>query len=347
LTSGAAGAAFGLLAPWKRLEMKCAIALLLSLGISTTALAKPRDVVLTTDCGTEIDDQWAIVYLFLSPQIHVKGIVSTHAPNIPNAEFSADCVRDVLHRMRVASPPPVFAGSNVPLHARTPLPNEGADFIVSASRSYSEKDRLLILTTGATTDVASALLEDPTLPERVEILTMGFNSWPQGTDPWNIKNDPLAYKVILDSDAPITIGSGDVCRAHLKLDAKEVQEMFGQRGAIGKWFVERFQDFVTKNRDLVAQVVGPQQWVIWDIVVVADTLGYTRFKSYPRPDLNTADLTFSVVKTDKTLNWITEIDERSVWADFLKKIDQHNDRAGAGIPGARKLSPLYKGASLP
>ena len=88
--------------------------------------------------------------------------------------------------------------------------------IVSASRSYSEKDRLLILTTGSTTDVASALLEDPTLPERVEILTMGFNSWPQGTDPWNIKNDPLAYKVILDSDAPITIGSGDdemrVCR---------------------------------------------------------------------------------------------------------------------------------------
>jgi inosine-uridine nucleoside N-ribohydrolase len=99
----------------------------------------------------------------------------------------------------------------------TPLRSEGADFIVSASRSYSEKDRLLNLTTGATTDVASALLGDPALPERVEILTMSFDSWPEGIDPWNIKNDPLAYKVILDSDAPITIGSGDVCRAHLKL----------------------------------------------------------------------------------------------------------------------------------
>src|SRR5215469_3701146 len=208
ILTSAAVAAFGLLAPWKRLEMKCAIALLLSLGISATALAKPLDVILTTDCGTEIDDQWAIVYLFLSPQIHVKGIVSTHAPNIPNAEFSADCVRDVLHRLQVASPPPVFAGSNVPLHARTPLRNEGADFIVSASRSYSEKDRLLILTTGATTDVASALLEDPTLPERVEILTMGFNSWPQGTDPWNIKNDPLASALwILLSDCHKTLAS--------------------------------------------------------------------------------------------------------------------------------------------
>jgi len=115
-----------------------------------------------------------------------------------------------------------------------------------------------------------------------------------------------------------------VCRAHLKLDLKGVQEMFGQRGAIGKWIVELFQDFITKNRDLVAQVVGPQQWVIWDIVVVADTLGYTRFKSYPRPDLNTADLTFSVVKTGKTVKWITEIDEKSVWADFPEMFARRN-----------------------
>src|SRR3974377_2154675 len=106
--------------------------------------------------------------------------------------------------------------------------------------------------------------------------------------------------------------------------------MFGQRGAIGKWMVELFQDFITKNPDLVAQVVGRQQWVIWDIVVVADTLGYTRSKSYPRPDLNTADLTFSVVKTDKTVNWITEIDEKSVWADFLKKINKENNSRTTG-----------------
>jgi inosine-uridine nucleoside N-ribohydrolase len=307
------------------MKIKCAVAILLFLGISGVALAKPRDIILTTDCGTEIDDQWAIVYLFLNPDLHVKGIVSTHAPNIPNSEFSADCVRDVLHRLQIASQPPVFPGSDVPLHARTPLRNAGVDFIVSTSRKYSEKDRLLILTIGATTDVGSAFLEDPTLPKRVEILTMGFNSWPQGTDPWNIKNDPLAYKVILESDAPITIGSANVCRAHLKLSAKMVQEMFGQRGVIGEWMVELFQNWITKNPDLVAREAGPQQWVIWDVVVVADMLGYARFKTYPRPDISTKDLTFSFANTDKTVNWITEIDKKSMWADFLKKIDHHNE----------------------
>jgi len=297
---------------------------LLFLGISTPGLAKPRDVILTTDCGTEIDDQWATVYLFLNPQFHVLGVVSTHAPNIPSSEFSANCVRDVFRRLNVTSAPPVFAGSDEPLKVRAPLRNSGVDFIISTSRKHSRQNRLVVLTIGATTDVGSAFLEDPTLSERVEVLTMGFNSWPLGTDPWNIKNDPLAYKVILESNAPITIGSGDVCRAHLKLSLNTVQEMFGARGGIGTWMVDLFQDWITKNADFVARDVGPQQWVIWDVIVVADLLGYARSTTYPRPELNTADLHFSFPKTDKTVNWITDVDDKPMWADFLKKIDQHN-----------------------
>ena len=39
-------------------------------------------VVLSTDVGNEIDDQWAIVYLLLTPRFDVKGIMSAHAPSI-------------------------------------------------------------------------------------------------------------------------------------------------------------------------------------------------------------------------------------------------------------------------
>ena len=120
----------------------------------------------------------------LVPQIHVKGIVTTHAPNLPKqAESSAACVNDILHRLGVSSPPPVFAGSDVALAGRAPLRNAGVDFILETSRPYSATNRLVIITIGATTDVASAFLLDPTLGERVEILTMGFNSWPKGTRP--------------------------------------------------------------------------------------------------------------------------------------------------------------------
>ncbi len=293
-----------------------------------SARARDRDVILTTDCGADIDDQFAIAYLSLIPQVHVKAIVTTHAPSLPKkAESSAACVTDVLHRLGVAAPPPVFAGSDVPLRGRTPLRNAGVDFMLDTSRHYSAKNRLVIITIGATTDVASAFLRDPTLGDRVEILTMGFNSWPKGTDPWNIKNDPLAYQVILDSPAPITIGGADVCQQHLMLDDKSAAKILQGHGEFAEWLNTLFQNWVTNNADLVASVVKPRSWVIWDTVVATHLLGFTNEKTYPRPALNLADQTFSFPETQKTIHWITSIDQVRMWDDFIRRLDRQKLRA--------------------
>jgi purine nucleosidase len=287
--------------------------------------AQQRDVIVTTDCGADIDDQFAIAYLLLLPQVHVKGIVTTHAPSLPkNADSSAACVKDVLGRLHLASPPPVFAGSGVPLNGRKPLRNPGVDFTVNTSGNYSPLNRLVIVTIGATTDVASAFLQDPTLGERVEILTMGFDSWPKGMDPWNIKNDPLAYQVILDSSAPITIGGTEVCQKHLELDDKGAARLLQGHGEFAEWLNTLFQDWVTHNADLVARVVSPHHWVIWDTVVVAHLLGFTTEHTYPRPTLNLGDLSFSFPKTEKTIRWITSIDQDRMWPDFVHRLDSLN-----------------------
>jgi purine nucleosidase len=289
------------------------------------AFAQDRDVIVTTDCGADIDDQFAIAYLVLLPQVHVKAIVTTHAPSLPkNAESSAACVKDVLRRLHPLSPPPVFAGSDVPLSGRTPLRNAGVDFTVNTSRKYSSQNRLVIITIGATTDVASAFLQDPTLGDRVEILTMGFDSWPKGGDPWNIKNDPLAYQVILDSPAPITIGSTDVTHKYLELDDKSAARMLHGHGEFAEWLNTLFDDWITHNADLVASVVSPGHWVIWDTVVVAHLLGFTTERTYPRPALNLADLSFSFPKTEKTVRWVTAIDSEKMWSDFVRRLDRAN-----------------------
>src|SRR5579872_1680315 len=39
-------------------------------------------VVLSTDVGNEVDDQWAIVYLLTQPRFDVKGLLSAHAPTL-------------------------------------------------------------------------------------------------------------------------------------------------------------------------------------------------------------------------------------------------------------------------
>lgn len=289
--------------------------------------ARDRDVILTTDCGAEIDDQFAVSYLLLAQQVHVKAIVTTHAPNLPKkAESSAECVREIVRRLGVTSPPPVFAGSDVALTGRAPLRNAGVDFIVATARHYSARNRLVIITIGATTDVASAFLEDPKLGERVEILTMGFDAWPNGGDPWNIKNDPLAYQLILDSSAPITIGSSSVCQQHLRLDDKSAAGMLRGHGEFAEWLNAQFQQWLTSNAGLAANVVKPHTWVIWDTVTVAYLLGFTKTVTHPRPALNLADQKFSFPKTRKTVRWIMSIDQGKMWADFVLRLDSANAR---------------------
>ncbi len=306
-----------------RITIRIVVALILAMGLAHSAAARDRDVIITTDCGADIDDQFAIAYLALIPQVHVRGIVTTHAPGLPGqAKGSADCARDVLERLDADPLPPIFAGSDVALAGRTPLMNDGVDFIVSRSHSYSPQNRLLIITIGAATDVASAFLFDPHLEDRVEILTMGFDSWPQGGDPWNIKNDPLAYQVILDSSSPITIGSTSVTRKYLELSDTQAEQMLFMHGSFAAWLNGLFQNWVTKNADLVAEVVSPRHWVIWDTVVAAHLLGLTTTETYPRPNLNLSDLSFSFPKTTKTVEWITTIDSRNMWPDFVRRLDK-------------------------
>jgi inosine-uridine nucleoside N-ribohydrolase len=302
--------------------MKACLLASLLLLLGTSAFARSRDVILTTDCGADIDDQFAIAYLLLVPQVHVRGIVTTHAPDLPqNAQSSAACARDVMHRMGLSHTPPVFAGSDVALKVRAPLPNAGVEFIVRTARSYSRANRLLILTIGATTDVASAFLADPSIEDRVEILTMGFQSWPQGTDPWNIQNDPLAYRVLLDSRAPITIGAADVCAKHLALDQKEADRLLEGHGQFAGWLDGLVRNWLTKNAALAARVVSPGHWVIWDTIVVAHILGFTTVATYSRPALNLSDCTFTFAKTTKTIRWITSVDQRRMWPDFVRRLD--------------------------
>ena len=61
---------------------------------------------------------------------------------------------------------------------------------------------MTVLVLGAATDVASALLTDPGWADRISVVAMGFDGYPRGGDPWNVKNDPIAWRILLDSQGP-------------------------------------------------------------------------------------------------------------------------------------------------
>lgn len=281
-------------------------------------------VILSTDVGNEIDDQWAIVYLLTNPRFDVRGIMSAHAPSLvpPAAHTSYVVLRDVVEkRMGLAVHPPLLEGSSLPLTSQTePQANASVDFLIETSREFNAQNRLTVLTIGAVTDAASAILKDPSITDRIRIIDMGFKSWQEGGDEFNILNDVKAMQVLLRSNVPIVVGAADVCRATLSLTPDQAREMIAQRGPVGAWLWQEYQDWYYRNVKPLRKNDFSKSWVIWDIITLAYALDMTTATEHPRPLLRD-DVTFDRTATDKPITWITNVDSNRLWADFLRNLD--------------------------
>jgi inosine-uridine nucleoside N-ribohydrolase len=281
---------------------------------------EPVDVVLTTDCGTEMDDQWALAHLQLAPMIHLRAVVTTHAPNLPPpaAEASAAQARTVLSLLPDGAAVPVLAGSSEPLaDARTPRSNEGVTRIIAEARR-ERAGRLIVLVIGAATDVASSLLIAPDIEERIKIVAMGFQDWENGGDEWNVKNDPAAWQVLLASDVPVTVGDAAVCKQHLCLTPDRAAALLSGTGHVGVYLADLMSSWIAANGETARLVTGTADtWPVWDEVVVAHLLGLTQWEERPRPRLRD-DLGFEHGGIG-SIRWICRLDAEALWNDLVQR----------------------------
>ncbi len=326
----------------KRLYIFFAITAFAFVLLSQTTLAQQRiPVILSTDVGNEIDDQWAITYLLLSPeQFDILGIASAHAPSIsaPAGETGLRILKDVVeNRLGMIVHPPLLQGADLPLENRNTARNsEAVEFIIAQSKAFNSRNRLQVLTIGAVTDVASAIIKDPSIVDRIRIIDMGFKSWKDGLQgqEYNIQNDPIGMQVVLDSNVPLVVGAGDVCRANLSLGFEQARQMIASRGAIGGWLWDEFSAWYFRFIKPLRKNDFSKPWVIWDNITIAYVLGMTTQEEYARPQLQD-DLAFKEVPGSKaTVTWITDVDEARMWSDFLNKVDhyQRTHPTGTRVP---------------
>ena len=305
--------------------MQATIAVMLLASLVGLVPHDRRLVVVTTDIGAEVDDQWALAHMALSPEIEVRGIVTTHAPNLaaPAAETAANFARELVAKLPARSRPPIFVGSSRPLSDPSkPLGNSGVDFLIEQAKGRTPDSRLTVVVLGAATYVASALLTDPSWADRVTLVAMGFNGYPGGGDPWNVKNDVRAWQVVIGSRAPLVVGDAKVTRKSL-VQTVDSAKRFAAKGPRGAYLVGLLEAFVTGAPKMVESVSGrPGAWPIWDEVVVAYLLGMTEQEDRPRPALRD-DRTLDHTRPRGRITWITAIDAERLWKDLaVKLVDQ-------------------------
>lgn len=173
------------------------------------------DVVLDTDTYNEIDDQFALAYLIKNDEkLNLKAIYAAPFSN-DKAETPAigmqksyDEIRHILTLMgREDLFNCTYYGSEGYLPDEdTPVQSDAARHLAQLAMEYTPEKPLYVIAIAAITNVASALLLNPEIADRIVIVWLGGHAlhWHDNRE-FNLKQDIAAARVVLGCGAAVVL----------------------------------------------------------------------------------------------------------------------------------------------
>ncbi len=227
-------------------------------------------LILDTDTFNEVDDQFALAYALRSREtMTVEAIYAAPFHNDRSTgpgdgmEKSHEEILRVLGRLGEPSAGRVFRGSPAFLETPdTPVESEAAHHLVETAMARSPDDPpLYVAAIAAITNIASALLMEPRISERIVVLWLGGNIRRCfHAKEFNLRQDPAAARIVFDSGVPIIWFPCLGVSSHLVTTLAELERDLAGRSAIGDYLVEIVRGY---HDDHFA-------WgkVIWDIAPI-------------------------------------------------------------------------------
>lgn len=237
-------------------------------------LETPRgivDAVIDTDAYNEIDDQFAISYALRSPErLNVQALYAAPFLNHRSVSPEDGMVKSEkeIHKLLalLGEEREVYAGSRTYLpDENTPVISPAAEDLSRRAMAYSPEKPLYVVALGAITNVASALLLNPAIADRIVVVWLGGHSleWPDNRE-FNMQQDVAAARVVYGSGAPLVM-----------LPCCGVVNVFTTTGPeLDHWLRGKnaLCDYLVQNTVEEAESYARgQAWsrVIWDVTAVA------------------------------------------------------------------------------
>ena len=228
------------------------------------------EVILDTDTANEVDDQFALAYALLSSdRISLQAVtaapfaneVSGNDPKL-GMSLSVDEAHRVLRYFPEAQRPSVVPGATQYLpDIHTPVASEAVEAILQLSHRPCERP-LVVVGIGAATNLASALLADPSLAERVVMVWLGGHApyWPHCAE-FNLHQDVHAARVLMKSGVALVLTPCYPVASHLLVTTAELDRELGDAGPLSRSLAS-----------IVREHLGPRDRCakeIWDLAAVA------------------------------------------------------------------------------
>ncbi len=282
-----------------------------------------RRVLLDTDTYNEVDDQFAVVHALLSGEtIDLEAITAAPFFNqrsespADGMEKSFEEIDRLLTRLGVTERDRVFRGSTSYLRdTDTPVESDAATAIVERAHARTDQP-LYVCAIGALTNVASALLIDPTIVERIVVVWLGGQPTHSPTArEFNLMQDVVAAQILFDCGAPVVQIPCRGVASHLLTTIPELAHYVEPHGAIGRFLFETYETYRAN------QFARSKE--IWDIAATAWLIDPTWVPSaiVPSPILSER-LTWSVDARRHGIRIADAVNRDAIFGDLFTKLEE-------------------------
>lgn len=278
--------------------------------------------VLDTDTYNEIDDQFAIVQMLLSPgRLDLEAIYAAPFHNDRSdgpghgMELSYEEILRLLERLDRSDAGFVHRGvTDYVGPAKEARDAPAVDDVIARARSSSPDDPLYVVAIAAISNVASALLKAPDIVDRIVVVWLGGHAleWPD-TREFNLRQDVGGAQVLFDSGVPVVLVPCMGVVSHLLSTVPEIERYVEPHGEIGRFLAQRYKEYADDH-------VGWSK-EIWDMAPVAWLLDPSWCESVlvPTP-LLTDQVTWSVDRSRHPMRYVHRIHRDPILKDFFEKL---------------------------
>ena len=282
------------------------------------------DAVLDTDAYNEVDDQFALAYMLRSPE-KIRTLAVYAAPFFnkrssgpaDGMEKSYNEIHKVLRLAGGENTPRVCRGATSFLpDEKTPVVSDAARDLAGLALEHTPEKPLYVIAIAAITNVASAILLEPRIIDRIVIVWLGGHAWDwPDTHEFNMMQDVAAARVVFGCGAAVVQlpCAGVVSVFHTS--RPELEFWLRGKNALCDYLVDNTIEYMDAGRP-------GRLWskVIWDVTAPAWVVGgftLDRLAPAPRPQY---DDHYSFDPTAHPVRYVYGIRRDSLYADLFAKL---------------------------
>ncbi|MEM1121469.1 MAG: nucleoside hydrolase [Bacteroidota bacterium] len=276
----------------------------------------PLKLIIDADTANEVDDLYAIARALLEPRLNIIGLTSAQwhtNPRTPNDSVGeSQRLNEEILALMEKTTIPTPEGANFPLvNEQRPQPSEAAKFIIEQALAMPDGEQLSIAILGPCTNIASAVLMNPTIIPKLSVNYLGFwfnvktNTWSKRE--FNTNNDPNAVNVLLNTPNLDFRVMTATTSQHLVFEKTVMDKLLKGKGGIGDYLINRWE---TYDRFWQATDKEKTKWTMWDVALL-EALAY--------PELvEEKEVTTPHDNLDRKIKVYTKIEVPAMKANFAK-----------------------------